>query len=351
MASTVGEPPLAAEGSVTDHNPFGRPEIDSSFWDRYTKARPCYSESYWKRLFAYHDRHDHSQARYGVAHDIACGPGHNVAHLDRFVHVVASDISRSATRAAADALAASRTNQISLLQMAAERLADAGVIAVARSLVGGVPFSKSLKATADLVHLSEAIPLMNDPSTVLTSCAGLLKPGGTMCISLYGRMRFASSAAGQRCQMALDATLQAMTQWCLEHEPMQPGMTQSVGATMDARLSDIALPESLWQDVERHHWLDKQPIALVPPPRLPRPSSVAAGGNVILHADQEAPMRMKVDSETMQLYLGTHVAAGLERLQDEAEDVRRCVQELGEAMGKETWDVRFPSTMLLARRR
>jgi SAM-dependent methyltransferase len=63
---------------------------DEAFWNNYLKGRPKPPQSFFDRIYYYHEQHG---GKFGTAHDVGAGNGPYSAQLrSRFDHVIVSDI-------------------------------------------------------------------------------------------------------------------------------------------------------------------------------------------------------------------------------------------------------------------
>jgi 2-polyprenyl-3-methyl-5-hydroxy-6-metoxy-1,4-benzoquinol methylase len=77
---------------------------DESFWNNYLKGRPQAPQSFFDRIYRYHEQHGGS---FGTAHDVGAGNGpYSLQLRSKFDHVIVSDIVAENVQLAEDRLGA-----------------------------------------------------------------------------------------------------------------------------------------------------------------------------------------------------------------------------------------------------
>ncbi|KAF2717741.1 S-adenosyl-L-methionine-dependent methyltransferase [Polychaeton citri CBS 116435] len=230
---------MEANDDISKTSLFVRHDEDLDYWSTYLKARPKYSDEFYRQLVAYHGQ----ESNYDSAVDIGSGPGQVAGKLvdHGFKHVVASDCNESHLNAARLLLA----NKI-----------DTGKASIA--LVAGEEIAGHVEAgTVDMVTVAEAMPLM-DATAALDAWHQILKPDGTLAIWFYGRPTFIADD-GQSLHDGCNAAYTRIIQkafWPFispEGSPGRPFWQRAVD-TMHSRLDNIALMPSHWLGVQRHYW-------------------------------------------------------------------------------------------------
>lgn len=340
---------------------FDNQITDTQWWDAYGKARPQYSHVYWDTLYTYHDRRggeDSGDGHYSLSHDIGCGPG-NIARTlaQRFARVVASDVSSTGLKAASSLLSPNVLQKTSLVRVPAEEWTSvASDTLKINPIDGSAPLPSRLDRAADLVLYSECIPMM-DAELAVASAAQLLKPGGTLAISFYGRLTFGDDERGRRCQEAHDRLINTIMHVGNPPKGGDEFFKRSAQA-MASKLDNIGLPEDKWEDVERHKWNPHKPAIFMDKEGLNfEPSSlskVGPGDRCIDHdPKEESPQHSVCDIGQVRSGILSAFPAFKEAIQSGAGNIGEYFKQLESAMGgpQQKMDVEFPSVMILARRR
>jgi SAM-dependent methyltransferase len=154
-------------GSKTDNAIFAR---DKAFWDNYLKGRPRAPDSFFDRIFRYHEQ---KGAPFGTAHDAGAGNGPYAGQLrSRFQTVIVSDIVAENVRLAQDRLGTDG------YRYRVAKIEEASDI---------VPGSVDLVFATNVLHFA-------DQEAALQAIAQQLKPGGTLIVAGFGSARFRDPA-------------------------------------------------------------------------------------------------------------------------------------------------------------
>ena len=340
---------------------FDNQVTDTQWWDAYGKARPQYSQVYWKTLYSYHDeriREDSDDGHYDLVHDVGCGPGNISRNLaQRFTRVVASDVSFSGLNAASIFLSPEVLQKISLVHIPAEEWVSVASDTLQISLIeGSAPLPSHLDGAADLVLYSECIPLM-DSELAVASAARLLNSGGTIAISFYGRLTFGDNERGRRCQELHDQLINTIMH---VGNPPKGGdeFFKRAAQTMASKLDNVALPEDTWEDVERHKWNSHKPSIFMDKEGLNfEPFSLSKVGprdrSVDHDPKKESPQYALWDISQIRAGILSAFPAFKEAIDTGAGNIGKYFKQLEAAIGgpQRKMDVEFPSVMVLARRK
>ncbi|KAL2069515.1 hypothetical protein VTL71DRAFT_14194 [Oculimacula yallundae] len=148
-------------------------------WEEYIRYRPMYPESYWRRIFQYHDSHN---GKYEVAHDVGAGAGVATQYIaPKFEKIIVSDPNDGYVKIASDRLISQYgypESKFTFLQEGGEK-------------------SSVESGTVDLIIMCEAIH-WTDIELAVKDFARQLKPGGTLAVSHYGRPRMVDNPAAQK---------------------------------------------------------------------------------------------------------------------------------------------------------
>lgn len=141
---------------------------DNNFWDNYVKGRPTVPDSFFQRIFGYHEA---KGAPFGTIHDIGAGNGVHAQKLrSRFDHVIVSDIVPENVQLARDRLAGCDG-----FSYRAAELTKVDDIA---------PGSIDMVFAANMMHFA-------DPQdAAMMAIAYQLRCGGTFAAALFGPARF-----------------------------------------------------------------------------------------------------------------------------------------------------------------
>ncbi|KAK3291282.1 S-adenosyl-L-methionine-dependent methyltransferase [Chaetomium fimeti] len=145
---------------------------DDKFWDNYLKGRPRVPDSFFTRIFDYHQANG---GAFGTIHDVGAGNGVYALRLrSRFSHVLVSDVVPENVDLARQRL---RGTQGFSFRVAA--LEDSANIA---------PGSVDMVFAANVMHFP-------DPQAgAMAAVARQLRPGGTFCAAVFGPARFRDAA-------------------------------------------------------------------------------------------------------------------------------------------------------------
>jgi len=140
---------------------------DEAFWNNYLKGRPTAPETFFSRIFRYHEE---KGGRFGTVHDAGAGNApYGYKLRSRFDTVIISDITPENVRLAQDRLG---TNGFRYRPGA--RIEDAADI---------IPGSVDLVFATNVLHFA-------DQEAALQAVAAQLKPGGTLVVGAFGSARF-----------------------------------------------------------------------------------------------------------------------------------------------------------------
>ena len=165
----------------------------TSYWDDYLAVRPKYDScGFYPLIYDYHQTRGSN--KWDLAHDVACGPA-NVAHVlvNRFAHVVASDVSD-------DHVSAARGRGET--EVPPDRRGRVSYVTSSCDAIAGHPRARSeWIGRTDLLAAAECLPLI-DVDASLKCWHELLSPGGTLAMWFYGRPIFVEKdAAGRQVQV------------------------------------------------------------------------------------------------------------------------------------------------------
>jgi SAM-dependent methyltransferase len=141
---------------------------DDFFWENYLKGRPRVPDSFFDRIFAYHQA---KGGHFGTVHDVGAGNGPYALRLrSRFDHVIVSDIVANNIE-----LARRRLQGEEGFSFRTSRLQDADDIA---------PGSVDMVFATNVMHFA-------DPQDIaMAAIAHQLRPGGTFATAGFGPARF-----------------------------------------------------------------------------------------------------------------------------------------------------------------
>lgn len=139
---------------------------DKKFWNNYLKGRPRVPESFFDRIFSYHEGQG---GTFGTIHDVGAGNGPYAQKLrSKFDHVIVSDIVAKNVELAQDRLGTDGfTYRVAKVE-------DANDIA---------PGSVDMVFATNVMHFP-------DQKEAMDAIAKQLKPGGTFICSAFGPARF-----------------------------------------------------------------------------------------------------------------------------------------------------------------
>jgi SAM-dependent methyltransferase len=139
---------------------------DKAFWNNYLKGRPQAPQSFFDRIYDYHQNHG---GRFGIVHDLGAGNGPYSSQLrSRFQHVIVSDIVPENVQFAEDRLG---TDGFSYRAAKAEEADD-------------IP-----AGSVDLVFATNVLHFV-DQKLGMEAVAKQLRPGGTFAGAGFGPALF-----------------------------------------------------------------------------------------------------------------------------------------------------------------
>ncbi|KAJ5592635.1 S-adenosyl-L-methionine-dependent methyltransferase [Penicillium hordei] len=198
---------------------------DKEFWNNYLKGRPQAPESFFNRIFNYHESHG---GVFGTVHDAGAGNGPYSQKLrSRFQHVIVSDIVAKNVGLAEDRLG---TDGFSYRTAKVEEVDDI------------LPGSVDMVFATNVMHFP-------DQQVAMAAIAQQLKAGGTFACGSFGPARF------------YDAKLQDLWQR-ISHEGgrqllKKPGISSSDTIRVLARTGDANMapldPEVFVSGAQRVH--------------------------------------------------------------------------------------------------
>ena len=333
---------------------------NTEWWRAYGNARPRYSNTFWRLLDSYHDEHieNVSQQRpFGLMHDIGCGPGNIVEPLaERFEHIIASDVSDSALAAARALLEKDMLSKTTLVNSPGEKLGFAlhaelclGVIA------SSAPLPSNLKNTADMVLISECIPLM-DADLAVKSAAQLLRSSGTLAVTFYGVPLFSHDERGRRCRKVMADIINAGYAH-LNKDGHIEKLWEKVGPPMLSSLDTISFAADTWKDVERHKWNNSVSLSFFDVEalgfKIPWASKVQAQEKVVVHEEsEESPQDEMWTFDQLRKYI-TSLYPALQEILSTDGEIIGMLEELSRTVGGPGMkaEVKWPSVTILATKR
>ena len=139
---------------------------DKKFWNNYLKGRPQAPDSFFDRIFSYHQAHG---GAFGTVHDVGAGNGPYAQKLrHKFEHVIVSDIVARNVELARDRLG---TDGFSYRTAKVEEAED-------------IP-----AGSVDMVFATNVMHFP-DQDEAMSAIAQQLKPGGTFACGTFGPARF-----------------------------------------------------------------------------------------------------------------------------------------------------------------
>ena len=155
---------------------------DNKFWDTYNRGRPPVPDSFFARIFAYHEAKVTANTggcpTFGTVHDTGAGNAPFAAALrSRFAHVIISDIVASN------------------VQLARERLggghAGTGTDGGFSFRVAGIADDQGIPpASVDMVFATNVMHFADPQETAIAAIARQLRPGGTFAAAGFAGARF-----------------------------------------------------------------------------------------------------------------------------------------------------------------
>ncbi|CAK1362211.1 hypothetical protein CB0940_02509 [Cercospora beticola] len=140
--------------------------LDEGFWDNYLRGRPSPPDSFFARIFDYHEA---KNGHFNHVHDVGAGNGPFSHQLkSRFDHVLVSDIATSN------------------VELARARLGDNGYSYRTAKLEDA---SDLREGKMDLVFAANVMHFP-DQELAMKAIAHQLRPGGTFAAALFGPARF-----------------------------------------------------------------------------------------------------------------------------------------------------------------
>ncbi|KAJ5613784.1 hypothetical protein N7528_007438 [Penicillium herquei] len=311
----------------------GALDSDAKFWKSYIASRPTPSEDFFHLINEYHAKH--SDGRMEVAHDVGTGPGNIAARLAPYYsHVVGSDVNERALAAAPKLLSPDLATRMTFIQSPAEALVTAGI-------------PENLQQT-DLLTVSECMPLLDAPKA-LEAFHTLIRPGGTLAIYFYGRPIFPDPT----CDAIYDRMATRICQFGLPFKgtPGEPFWRRGAEGLLSF-LDNIALPESQWQNVERHKWNCDYPLLFSGPEGFDfvvEPVDRRAEGEVTHDLVDREFWVHEWDADDVAAYLESVFPRYQDQAGDRYSEIEVMREELREAMGGKQ-QVSFPVVLILGTR-
>ncbi|KAM5453565.1 hypothetical protein MaudCBS49596_002768 [Microsporum audouinii] len=141
-------------------------ENGKAFWNNYLIGRPSVPDSFFQRLFNYHQSHG---GQFGTAHDVGAGNG-PYAHIlrSKFQHVIISDVAKE--------------NVV----LAQERLGNNGFSYRVARIEEGDDISPG---SVDMVFATNVMHFCNQ-SLAMSMIANQLRSGGTFACAAFGTAQF-----------------------------------------------------------------------------------------------------------------------------------------------------------------
>ena len=325
-----------ASGSSESNNFWRLSTYDRQFWDNYLAARPRYQTSnFYETLYTYHNAHS---GNYGIAHDIATGPGQVASVLaSKFDKVIASDTNEP--------------HLVAARQHHGEKPNVEYILSRGEEIA-----TKVAPSSCDAVYVAEAIPLM-DKEKAVDSFGKILKPNGTLSIWFYGRPFF-TDGDREACSVAYSALINAKVASMLEKSPGPFKMGLKHGYdTMASQLDDVALPAETWTDVERHKWNMHAKMVFSDQEAMPEMPIVASskvdeGRETTIQHTDKGFWAQRWDATQVHNFIKAIIPVNQAELEGDPE-IQKLVGRLEAAMGgagaKRT--VSWPVILLLATRR
>nr|POF02475.1 methyltransferase tpcm [Quercus suber] len=143
---------------------------DEHFWNNYNRGRPQPPDTFFDRIFRYHEAH---HGTFDTVHDAGAGDGPYSQRLrSRFAHVIVSDVTASNIRLAENRLG---TNGFTFREAKVEEADDL------------ITSSVDLFFATNVMHFP-------DQAKAMAAIAKQLKPGGTFAAAGFGPARFEDAA-------------------------------------------------------------------------------------------------------------------------------------------------------------
>ena len=141
---------------------------DDKFWDNYLRGRPRVPDSFFDRIFNYHQA---KGATFGTVHDVGAGNGPYAGVLrSRFAHVIVSDIVAEN------------------VQLARERLRGADGFSFRVSKLEEA--DEIPTGSVDMVFATNVMHFAEPQDVAMATLARQLRPGGTFVAAAFGPARF-----------------------------------------------------------------------------------------------------------------------------------------------------------------
>ncbi|KAL2161818.1 hypothetical protein VTH06DRAFT_7602 [Thermothelomyces fergusii] len=330
MASTSSQAPFTARAALQG----------TAFWTEYVVSRPKIPRAFFDIIHEYHKTH--GDPRSNIAHDVGTGPGNTAASLlPYFRHVVGSDINQTALDVAAKLVPDDLRSRLTFVHAAAETVADDGVLGP--ELGGG--------GNTDLVLAGECVPLLDVPRAI-AAFGRLLRPGGTLAISFYGRPVFTSGPDPARLDALYGRAASAISSF---FQPAGDALAlQSSLATSRAlasRLNNVALPAAEWDQVVRYHWNPDVPLCFSDPdPRSAggEPVDRRSDGEVTHEIVDRTWWRQEWDADRIRAFLASVYPGYADRAGSVRAEIERVFDEIREALGGAKAAVSFAVVLILA---
>ena len=297
---------------------------DDEFWAKYQKGRPQIPDSFFERIFDYHSRHG---GHFDTAHDAGSGGGVHSARLaNRFEKVLLTDVSSANIEVAKSQLHGSYDFKVAKLEDTIELPA----------------------ASVDLVFASAMLHFV-DPERALAAVAHQLKPGGTFAASLQGMLVFDDATVNEKYIAFQNKGIEEIHKKIGE-ETVPIVLVQASG------YDSFPLPETYFQPGGLRLRLNETPKSSVESGtwyKLMMPRSWREEFSVVSRISPTERIVFEDDDDW--LFRGD-VNAVRQLLETtpfdlETEEMKRCWQELADAVGKGPIDGRWVVCLILATRK